>query len=104
MATQAPGFEALLESHELAWHQLWRRFRIVLTGDSGPATAQMWRMVRLSMFHVLQAVSRHNVDLDAGIPARGLHGEAYRGHVFQVAQVQCAELHDLQPVFRVMSG
>ncbi|MEA2007817.1 MAG: glycosyl hydrolase family 65 protein, partial [Chloroflexota bacterium] len=27
-------------------------------------------------------VSPHNVNLDAGIPARGLHGEAYRGHVF----------------------
>ena len=25
---------------------------------------------------------RTTVDLDAGIPARGLHGEAYRGHVF----------------------
>ena len=42
----------------------------------------MLRTVRLSVFHVLQAVSPHNVDLDAGIPARGLHGEAYRGHVF----------------------
>jgi len=82
MAAEAPGFEELLESHELAWHQLWRRFRIVLTGDSSAVTAQMLRTVRLSMFHVLQAVSPHNVDLDAGIPARGLHGEAYRGHVF----------------------
>ncbi len=34
------------------------------------------------MFHLLQSISPHNVDLDAGIPARGLHGEAYRGHVF----------------------
>ena len=34
------------------------------------------------MFHVLQTLSPHNVDIDAGIPARGLHGEAYRGHVF----------------------
>ena len=34
------------------------------------------------MFHLLQSASPHNVDLDAGIPARGLHGEAYRGHVF----------------------
>ena len=25
---------------------------------------------------------QHSVDLDVGIPARGLHGEAYRGHVF----------------------
>ena len=26
--------------------------------------------------------SRHTADLDAGLPARGLNGEAYRGHVF----------------------
>jgi trehalose 6-phosphate phosphatase len=42
----------------------------------------MLRTLRLSAFHLLQTVSQHNVDLDAGIPARGLHGEAYRGHVF----------------------
>jgi trehalose/maltose hydrolase-like predicted phosphorylase len=27
-------------------------------------------------------LSPHNQDIDAGIPARGLHGEAYRGHIF----------------------
>jgi alpha,alpha-trehalase len=32
---------------------------------------------------VLQTLSSHNLDLDAGIPARGLHGEAYRGHIFR---------------------
>ncbi|HJY61517.1 MAG TPA: glycosyl hydrolase family 65 protein, partial [Streptosporangiaceae bacterium] len=32
--------------------------------------------------HVLQVCSRHTADLDAGMPARGLNGEAYRGHVF----------------------
>ncbi len=75
----APGFDELLTSHELAWQQLWGRFRIDLTG--GP-TSETLRTLRLSVFHVLQTVSPHNVDLDAGIPARGLHGEAYRGHVF----------------------
>ena len=29
-----------------------------------------------------QVCSRHTADLDAGLPARGLNGEAYRGHVF----------------------
>ncbi|HDZ77563.1 MAG TPA: response regulator, partial [Candidatus Omnitrophica bacterium] len=24
----------------------------------------------------------HNLNIDAGVPARGLHGEAYRGHIF----------------------
>ncbi|MCA1688645.1 MAG: glycoside hydrolase family 65 protein, partial [Actinobacteria bacterium] len=30
----------------------------------------------------LQVCSPHTADLDAGVPARGLNGEAYRGHVF----------------------
>lgn len=30
----------------------------------------------------VQVCSRHTADLDAGLPARGLNGEAYRGHVF----------------------
>lgn len=34
------------------------------------------------MFHLLQTLSAHTVELDAGVPARGLHGEGYRGHVF----------------------
>ena len=78
----APPFERLLQTHELAWHQLWRRFRLQLRDGHGPATTETLRTLRLSVFHLLQSVSPHNIDLDAGIPARGLHGEAYRGHVF----------------------
>ncbi len=39
-------------------------------------------MLHLHLFHLLQTLSPHSVDLDVGVPARGLHGEAYRGHVF----------------------
>ncbi|GAA4547457.1 glycoside hydrolase family 65 protein [Pseudonocardia xishanensis] len=75
----APDFESLLASHELAWGRLWRRFRVDLRG---PATVETLRTLRLGLFHVLQTASPHDLDLDAGVPARGLHGEAYRGHVF----------------------
>ncbi|MDP8217411.1 MAG: hypothetical protein P9M03_01660 [Candidatus Theseobacter exili] len=34
------------------------------------------------MFHLLQTASIHNKNIDAGFTARGLHGEAYRGHIF----------------------
>ena len=34
------------------------------------------------MFHLLQTMSNNTIGLDVGVPARGLHGEAYRGHVF----------------------
>ncbi|MFR9802398.1 glycoside hydrolase family 65 protein [Pseudonocardia sp. RS010] len=83
---EAPGFQTLLAGHELAWDQLWRRFRVDLTdgvGDQHAATtAETLRTLRLGLFHVLQTASPHDLDLDAGVPARGLHGEAYRGHVF----------------------
>ena len=73
------GFDELLERHVLAWDQLWRRCRIELGGDGDPEVA---RTLNLHVFHLLQTVSQHTIDLDAGVPARGLHGEAYRGHIF----------------------
>ncbi len=74
-AGRAPGFDALLEPHLTAWDQLWRRAELDVAGESG-------RILRLHLFHVLQTLSPHTADLDVGVPARGLHGEAYRGHVF----------------------
>jgi len=73
----ADSFDALLEDHELAWSLLWQRCDIKLTDSHRP---QM--ILRLHIFHLLQSVSLHSYDLDVGVPARGLHGEAYRGHIF----------------------
>ncbi|MEU3844383.1 glycosyl hydrolase family 65 protein [Streptomyces sp. NPDC028635] len=73
--TAAPRYEELLESHLTAWDQLWRRAEIDVPGEPGD-------ILRLHLFHVLQTLSPHTADLDVGVPARGLHGEAYRGHVF----------------------
>ena len=39
-------------------------------------------VLHLYLFHVLQTTSMHTLDLDVGVPARGWHGEAYRGHIF----------------------
>ena len=74
----APGFNELLERHVLNWHELWRRFGISL--EEGEERTS--RTVNLHVFHLLQTLSRHTAGIDAGVPARGLHGEAYRGHVF----------------------
>ncbi|HEX5880843.1 MAG TPA: glycosyl hydrolase family 65 protein [Actinomycetota bacterium] len=79
MARLPDGFDELLERHTLAWDQLWRRCRIDLNGDGDPEVA---RVLNLHVFHLLQTVSEHTTELDAGVPARGLHGEAYRGHIF----------------------
>ncbi|MFF0286709.1 glycoside hydrolase family 65 protein [Streptomyces sp. NPDC005262] len=71
----APGYAGLLASHRRAWAGLWGRARIEVPGEAG-------RILRLHLFHVLQTLSPHTAELDVGVPARGLHGEAYRGHVF----------------------
>jgi alpha,alpha-trehalase len=77
-AVRAGGFAALAVSHAAAWEQLWRRFDLELE-DSG---SQTQLVLRLHLFHLLQVASPHVIELDVGVPARGLHGEAYRGHVF----------------------
>ncbi|MGW7459461.1 glycoside hydrolase family 65 protein [Streptomyces sp. NPDC054797] len=73
--SRAAGFPALLASHRAAWERLWGQAELQVPGEAG-------RILRLHLFHVLQTLSPHTAELDAGVPARGLHGEAYRGHVF----------------------
>ena len=73
---RAPAFGDASKAHERAWERLWERCDVDMTDEEGR------RAVRFHMFHVLQIASPHTADLDVGIPARGLHGEAYRGHVF----------------------
>jgi len=77
---RAPGFAALLEQHAMAWDRLWRRFDIGIEQSNGNGETRM--VLHLHIFHLLQVTSRHTAEGDAGVPARGWHGEAYRGHVF----------------------
>ena len=77
-AQAAAGFEELLARHAGAWNMLWNRFDIQL--DSANEWAET--VLHLHIFHLLQTVSPHTVHLDVGVPARGWHGEAYRGHIF----------------------
>ncbi|WP_281180009.1 trehalose-phosphatase [Nocardia amamiensis] len=71
------GYAELFDGHAVAWERLWARLRIDLDGRENAA-----RIVRLHLLHVVQTLSPNTTDLDVGVPARGLHGEAYRGHVF----------------------
>ncbi|WP_349828853.1 beta-phosphoglucomutase family hydrolase [Brevibacterium litoralis] len=71
------GFEALLPGHTAAVSRLWDRFDVSLDAD-----VQTRLVVHLHTFHLWQTLSPHTVFLDAGTPARGLHGEGYRGHIF----------------------
>jgi trehalose/maltose hydrolase-like predicted phosphorylase len=75
LVTATADADALEREHRLRWAELWRRCRVGADFE-GAGT------VHLYLLHLLQTFSQHSVDLDVGIPARGLHGEAYRGHVF----------------------
>ena len=74
---RAPGFEGLLERHVMSWANLWNRSRIAI--ENGERVAMI---LHLHIFHLLQTVSPNSIGLDVGVPPRGLHGEAYRGHIF----------------------
>lgn len=76
-ATAAGGFDDLCVAHRRRWGELWKQFHLEL--DHGDDEE---RAVRVHALHLLQTLSPHTIDLDAGVPARGLHGEGYRGHVF----------------------
>ncbi len=70
-------FAALRQGHQRAWAQLWERMSIELGGYE-----EELKVIRLHLMHLLQTVSLNCADLDVGVPARGLHGEAYRGLIF----------------------
>ncbi|MGV9776678.1 glycoside hydrolase family 65 protein [Streptosporangium sp. NPDC003464] len=73
---RAGGFSSLLKRHARAWDRLWQRAHV--TAED----VEVQQILNLCLFHLLQTASPHLAELDAGLPARGLHGEAYRGHVF----------------------
>ncbi|MFU8780142.1 MAG: glycoside hydrolase family 65 protein [Kiritimatiellia bacterium] len=71
------NWEQLLTEHVAAWDRIWQQLDIAIEGDDDAL-----RINRLHAYHLLCAASPFNAQIDAGIPARGLHGEAYRGHIF----------------------
>jgi alpha,alpha-trehalase len=75
---RAPRFSRLLAAHSRAWERLWGECDIDIELAHKEPTAMK---LRLHIFHLLQTASYHTVDLDVGIPPRGWHGEAYRGHI-----------------------
>jgi len=74
---RAESFQDIREAHELAWERLWNRGDLAIVNNEEPQGT-----IRLHIFHLFQTVSPNTIDKDAGVPARGWHGEAYRGHIF----------------------
>ena len=54
------------------WEKLWSISDIIVEGDD-----EAQHLVRYNIFQLLQVM-----DSEYGIPARGLHGEGYSGHIF----------------------
>ena len=70
-------FAGVFGPHAKSWKALWQKADMRVTGDRF-----VQRVLRLHIYHLLVTASPNNVSRDAGMPARGLHGEAYRGHIF----------------------
>ncbi|MGE3977504.1 MAG: beta-phosphoglucomutase family hydrolase, partial [Nitrospira sp.] len=78
----AGRFDAIMAEHALAWKHVWRYFDVHMLPADAPFKLNVPMLLRLNMFHLLQAVSPHSIGLDIGVPARGWTGEAYQGHIF----------------------
>ena len=76
-ARRCPDFAWALARHVGAWEELWRVCDVRARCDP-----EVQHLLRVHICHILQVCSRHTADLDCSVPARGLNGEAYRGHVF----------------------
>jgi beta-phosphoglucomutase family hydrolase len=74
---KAKSFKSVFLPHARAWKALWGKTDIRIDGDRF-----IQKVTRLHIYHLLVTASPHNALIDAGMPARGLHGEAYRGHIF----------------------
>ena len=71
------SFDSLFQAHTVAWEKIWDKADIVIQGDRFSQ-----KLLRLHTYHMMCTASPHNPSIDAGMPARGLNGEAYRGHIF----------------------
>jgi trehalose/maltose hydrolase-like predicted phosphorylase len=72
------NFAKLKKRHVAAWKELWEQCNITIDADD----IEDQLILRLHIFHLFQTYSINTIDIDAGFPARGWHGEAYRGHIF----------------------
>lgn len=69
-------FAALHAAHARAWAHIWDKVALDIE------RCELACPLRFHAFHLLQTISPHTFSLDAGIPARGWHGEDYHGHIF----------------------
>jgi alpha,alpha-trehalose phosphorylase len=77
------GFVQLLGSQGQYLDDFWRRSDVRITDvreqRTKRSTVEIQQAIRFNLFHILQASARAE---DAGVPAKGLTGQAYEGHYF----------------------
>ncbi len=77
------GFQQLLAAQEQYMDDFWRRsdvrVRDIREDRTKRTTVEIQQAIRFNLFHILQASARAE---DAGVPAKGLTGQAYEGHYF----------------------
>lgn len=74
----ALSFNEEFAESKAAWQELWDSSDIQVSGDM-----MSQKLLRIHTYHLLVSASPfNNTELDVSITARGLHGEAYRGHIF----------------------
>lgn len=73
----ATSFEQIVAENTVSWTNNWNESDIQVEGD-----ILSQKILRLHTYHLLLSASQNNEVLDASITARGLSGEAYRGHIF----------------------
>ncbi len=71
------SFEEIYTKSKKKWRDIWDKIDIKIEGDR---LAQ--KLIRMHLYHLMVSLSPNNRNIDASITARGLHGEAYRGHIF----------------------
>jgi trehalose/maltose hydrolase-like predicted phosphorylase len=64
------------DSNEV-WQELWDKIDVRVEDNRMDQ-----KLLRLHLYHLMVSASHHNASIDASFTARGLHGEAYRGHIF----------------------
>jgi beta-phosphoglucomutase family hydrolase len=74
---KSEDFDALLSASAAAWKIIWGKIDMKVEGDRFSQ-----KLLRLHLYHLMVSMSPNNSTIDASITARGLHGEAYRGHIF----------------------
>ncbi|HET9687649.1 MAG TPA: glycosyl hydrolase family 65 protein [Pseudolabrys sp.] len=79
----AQGFSQLLSSQEQYMQDFWERSDVrvkdIRQDRTKRTTVEIQQAIRFNLFHILQASARAD---EAGVPAKGLTGQAYEGHYF----------------------